>query len=117
MKHEFPEELFHFMSEFDDDEAPDGAWQAMLEDSVRRWNRGHGTDYDVNEVLHAYIARCDSRARLIDAAPDLLEALEKLADLAQGFSVSGVYFTEFHENESALSAAFTAIAKATGYRS
>lgn len=51
-------------------------------------------------------------ARLIAAAPDLLAALTLLAEIAQGFNVSGVYFSET-EGE-ALAQAWAAIAKATG---
>lgn len=56
----------------------------------------------------------DANARLIAAAPELLDALEKLAVLADGFSVSGVYFGEIPEHSQAIDAAYTAIAKARG---
>lgn len=55
-----------------------------------------------------------ANARLIAAAPELLEALELLAELADGFSVSGVYFTEQIENLVAVRRAFAAIAKSKG---
>ena len=53
-------------------------------------------------------------ARLIAAAPDLLEALKVLADEANGFSISGVYFNEKCMGHKGLDMAFAAIAKATG---
>lgn len=49
------QELFGFMSAYDDDDAPDGAWWAMLEDSVTFYNEEHGTTYDPFETVHAYI--------------------------------------------------------------
>lgn len=55
-----------------------------------------------------------ANAHLIAAAPELLEALEKLAVLADAFSVSGVYFGEIPEHSQAIDAAYTAIAKAKG---
>jgi hypothetical protein len=52
-----------------------------------------------------------ANARLIAAAPELLEALEQLLAEAGGFNVSGVYFSEFAQKQ--LDAAHAAIAKAT----
>lgn len=51
----YPEDLFYFMQVHDDDEAPDGAWQAMLEDAVQFYNEEHGTDYDSLEAFLAYL--------------------------------------------------------------
>jgi hypothetical protein len=51
---------------------------------------------------------------LLRVNAELVEALEKLFDLADGFSVSGVYFNETTENYEALIAAASALAKATG---
>jgi hypothetical protein len=61
----------------------------------------------------------EANACLIAAAPDLLAALETLSDLAENFSVSGVYFGEacMVAERRALDAAYDAIAKATGYSS
>lgn len=51
------QELFDYMELFDDPEAPDGAWQAMLEDAVRQYNEEHGTSYDPYESWLAYTQR------------------------------------------------------------
>lgn len=50
-----PDELFYFIEAHDDDSAPDGAWWQMLEDAVTYWNDEHGTHYDENETVHAYV--------------------------------------------------------------
>ncbi len=54
---EYPEELFEFMSTFDDSDAPDGAWQAMLEDAVTQYNEQNNTDFDPFEAWLAYCER------------------------------------------------------------
>jgi hypothetical protein len=53
----YPRELFAFMSTFDDADAPDGAWQAMLEDAVRQYNEANGTDFD---PFDAWLAYCEA---------------------------------------------------------
>lgn len=39
-------DLYEFMASFDDNDAPDGAWQQMLEDSVTQFNEASDTDFD-----------------------------------------------------------------------
>lgn len=58
----------------------------------------------------------EANARLIAAAPELLEALEELAERAGAFNVSGVYFDEpsMTAEVAALQKAYAAIAKARG---
>lgn len=55
-------------------------------------------------------------AHILAAAPELLDALEELAERASGFSVSGVYFDEpcMTVEVAALQKAYAAIAKARG---
>jgi hypothetical protein len=55
-----------------------------------------------------------ANARLISAAPELLEALDRLVVAADTFSVSGVYFNSFKENFAALKKAMEAIEKSRG---
>lgn len=52
-----PDDLFYFIDAHNDDDASDGAWWAMLENAVTAWNEKHGTNYDENETVHAYIQR------------------------------------------------------------
>jgi hypothetical protein len=68
------------------------------------------------EIDSGDMARVEANARLIAAAPELLEALEELSDRASNFSVSGVYFDEpcMTAERAALEKAYAAIAKATG---
>lgn len=47
--------VYEWMEDFDDSEAPDGAWQAMLEDSVKEYNETFGTNYDPFETWLKYI--------------------------------------------------------------
>lgn len=49
--------LFGYLSVHDDDDAPDGAWWAKLEDGVRFYNEQHHTNHDPFETVHAYIAQ------------------------------------------------------------
>lgn len=48
------EKVFEFMKDFDDDELPDGAWQAVLMDAVTYFNEAAGTSYDPFETWLAY---------------------------------------------------------------
>lgn len=48
--------LFGWMICADDDQASDGAWWAMLEDSVRMYNDEYGTNLDPTDTVHRYIA-------------------------------------------------------------
>ena len=68
------------------------------------------------QVCHVYVddEQDLANAHLIAAAPDLLEALASLFNLANHFNVSGVYFTDDDGNREALEAAEVAIAKAKG---
>ena len=47
--------LFDYMDFYDDDDAPDGAWWAMLEDSVGIYNIANKTQYDPFESVHVWI--------------------------------------------------------------
>ena len=47
--------LFLFMEFYDDSSASDGAWQAMLKDSVEFFNEENGTDYDPFDSWQEYI--------------------------------------------------------------
>ncbi len=49
------QELYGFMCEHDDGDAPDGAWWAKLEDGVTFYNDWRGTHYDPFETVHAYL--------------------------------------------------------------
>ena len=51
------DELFWFIDAHNDDDLPDGAWFAVLEDAVTYWNKKHGTNFDENEAVHAYLER------------------------------------------------------------
>jgi len=54
-------ELFGFLSAFDDDSAPDGAWQAMIEDGVIAWNEDNKTNLDPFDTFHAYVEEAERR--------------------------------------------------------
>ena len=49
--------LFHTMNAANEvhANAPDGAWQAIIEECVTRWNEEHGTDYDENDTFHEWL--------------------------------------------------------------
>ena len=51
------DELVKFLDDngFNDDSLPDGAWQAMLEDGVKEYNRKNGTRYDPFDGFMYYI--------------------------------------------------------------
>lgn len=49
------QDLLYYMQANDNDELSDGAWQAMLEDSVKAYNRNHKTNYDPFEMFMEYI--------------------------------------------------------------
>lgn len=51
---------------------------------------------------------------LVQGRDELRDALDRLTSLADGFSVSGVYFNEFRENHEALAAAVAALNRTTG---
>lgn len=36
-------------------DAPDGAWWAMLEDTVVQYNRRTGNGYDANDAVHKWV--------------------------------------------------------------
>ncbi len=61
-KEVIPEELFYTILAADEDanDAPDGAWWAMLEDTVKFWNRDRGTSLDEHETVHQYLQWCKS---------------------------------------------------------
>jgi hypothetical protein len=49
--------LFGYLSVHDDEDAPDGAWWAKLEDGVRFYNEQHHTNHDPFDTVHRYIAQ------------------------------------------------------------
>jgi hypothetical protein len=56
-------ELFDYMEMFDDPDAPDGAWAAMLMEAVDRFNDDQGTNYDSHS---AWLEYCDKRRGAIE---------------------------------------------------
>lgn len=51
----FPADLIAYIAAHDFDDLPDGAWFATLEAAAANWNDQHGTDYDENDAVHAYL--------------------------------------------------------------
>ncbi len=60
MSEHIDDHLYGHMSVSDDDDAPDGAWWAMLEEAVVRYNEQHNKHYDPFETVHAYIRQKES---------------------------------------------------------
>ncbi len=55
------DELYAHIDCMNDDDLPDGAWWAMLEEGVRNYNEANGTNFDPFEGVHAYLrAKGDS---------------------------------------------------------
>jgi len=54
-KHNTDDYLFAYLSVHDDEDAPDGAWWAKLEDGVTYYNEQHGETLDPHETVHAYL--------------------------------------------------------------
>jgi len=52
-----PDGLEHFLEALDNDDLPDGAWWACLEEGVSVYNEVEGTKVDPNDGVHAYLAR------------------------------------------------------------
>jgi len=46
--------LCSYLQVYDNDDLPDGAWQAMIEDGVDAFNEDYGTVYDRNEGFLIY---------------------------------------------------------------
>lgn len=51
------DDLYYYMDAFNDEDAPDGAWWAILENAVTFFNAENETSYDPFEMVHAYITR------------------------------------------------------------
>lgn len=51
--------LFAYLSVHDDEDAPDGAWWAKLEDGVAFYNEQHHTNHDPFDTVHRYLAQTD----------------------------------------------------------
>ncbi len=57
MKH--TDELFYYMKAVEDEDAPDGAWWAMLQDAAQHHADNKGleiTEAEAFDAVHAYIA-------------------------------------------------------------
>lgn len=51
----YPVALFYAMKAMDDPDAPDGAWQQMLEDTATLWAKENNYTLDSNDAFHAYL--------------------------------------------------------------
>jgi len=49
------DELYWFIDALNDDDMPDGAWWALLEEGAKNFNNEYGTDYDPFECVHGYL--------------------------------------------------------------
>jgi hypothetical protein len=81
------------------------------------WDAAEAVETDINGPDHsAYSHAAIARAIMAERAKyaDLLQALKVLADEADNFSVSGVYFNEPCMGHKGLELAYAAIAKAEG---
>ena len=47
--------LFIFLASVEDDDAPDVAWQVRLEEQVRNYNKGNGTNHDPYDSFMEYV--------------------------------------------------------------
>ncbi|MFA7667328.1 MAG: hypothetical protein WCY32_14560 [Burkholderiaceae bacterium] len=47
--------LFDFLETFDHDDLSNGAWQAVIEDGVKAYNKEFGTNVDPFEGFMAYV--------------------------------------------------------------
>lgn len=47
--------LMGYMSACDHDDAPDGAWQGMLEDGAEMWAEEEGISIDTHEAFLMYV--------------------------------------------------------------
>jgi hypothetical protein len=50
-----PARLIAALDAANNDDLPDGAWFAVLEDTVEFYNEEHGTDFDPNDTVHQYL--------------------------------------------------------------
>ena len=58
-------EFFGYMSAHDDDDLPDGAWFALLEESAERFIGEHALrNADPNDATHQYLRMSASKGRL-----------------------------------------------------
>lgn len=51
------QECFAYMDAHNNQDAPDGAWQAMLEDAVEMFNEDHGTNFDSHDMFIEWAQR------------------------------------------------------------
>lgn len=49
-------DLFAYLDAADNDDLPDGAWWATLEEAVEYFNKGNGTTFNPNDTVHLYNA-------------------------------------------------------------
>lgn len=52
--------LVAFVSAWDMDDLPDGAWQCMIEEGVQAWADEYGVSIDPNDGFHEYLKGRDS---------------------------------------------------------
>ena len=60
MKTVDPDFLYGFMSGADDDDAPDGAWWAMLQEAAAACLEVDNDSTEAFEAVHSYIAYCNT---------------------------------------------------------
>src|SRR6478752_9383488 len=49
------QKLFNYMETHDDNDMPDGAWQAMLQGAVEEFNEDNGTNHDPYDMFLEYV--------------------------------------------------------------
>lgn len=52
---EVPDGFADYIDAWNNDDLPDGAWWAMLEEGVDSYNKEFGTSIDGNDGVHAYL--------------------------------------------------------------
>jgi len=48
-------QMYAYMSAMDNDDLPDGAWQACLEDAAKEWGNMNGVEVDTHDAFIGYI--------------------------------------------------------------
>lgn len=47
-------DLYDFLFTMDDDDLPDGAWMAIMEEHTETFNEANGTTFDFYDILEGY---------------------------------------------------------------